>query len=320
MSKTVLFRMNGVSNAFLREFGCSPCAQCCATKKRANTSGSLIINDWVPPRGRIVHHLLFDCGSGVTDSLIDFGVASIASIFVSHSHPDHSLDLDRLANSYRRSGNTVPLSLYCTEATLADGPKRLYPWFFSGTNPILVHRPVIAGTKIVLGLGVNLTVTPVAVWHGNKAKDPVIWVIEFGELHNNTYHKIILGWDLLHLIPRYPHDDVDDSYSGSTNSLLTLDPSHEILANSDELFIEANTYTPCPKTEHISAEAVMRSIIPLLSPKRTWLVHYSGHEDHFGTLSDVDLQLKLNNNKVAYGLINHDLLVAQHGMVLSWVI
>lgn len=310
--------MNGVCNAFLRELGCSPCPQCDAVKPRANTSGSLIISDWASSRGRTDHHLLFDCGVGVTDSLIDYGLSSITSIFISHSHPDHSLDLDRIANSYRRSGHPIPLALYCTDATLADGPARLYPWFFPTT---LVHHSITPGTPIALGLGINLTVTPVAVWHGNIPKDAVIWVVEFGDPAANTYRKIIVGWDLLHLVPRYPNDDADTHYSGPVKSTPALDLAHKsVLANADELFVEANTYTPCPATGHISAEAVMRSMIPLLTPKRTWLVHYSGHEDPSGPLSDADLQARLDQDKRAHGLSAHDLLVAQHGMTLSWTL
>ena len=316
MSKTVTFRMNGVGNAFLRELGCSPCPQCDALKPRANTSGSIIIYDWAVPRGHIEHHLLFDCGVGVTDSLIDFGIDTISALFVSHSDPDHSLDLDRLANSHRRSGHPVPLDLYCTNATLADGPGRLYPWFFPA---ILAHCSVTPGAPIKFGLEINFTVTPVAVWHGKIPKDSVIWVVEFGEPGTTNYRKIILGWDLLHLIPRYPDDDADRSYSGPVHASTTLDPSHKtLLENADELFVEANTYTPCPATGHISAEAVMRSMIPLLTPKRTWLVHYSGHEDSFGPLSDADFQAKLDREKSAYGLAAHDLFVARHGMTLNW--
>jgi hypothetical protein len=61
-------------------------------------------------------------------------------------------------------------------------------------------------------------------------------------------------------------------------------------------------------------------MIPLLRPKRTWLVHYSGHEDPFGPLSDADLQIRLDHDKIAHGLAAHDLFVAHHGMALRWTL
>ena len=52
------------------------------------------------------------------------------------------------------------------------------------------------------------------VWHGPKARDPVIWVVEFGDPAAGTHRKLILAWDMLHLVPRYPGDDADAAYRG----------------------------------------------------------------------------------------------------------
>lgn len=263
-------------------------------------------------------HLLFDCGGGVTDSLIDHGIHVASALFVSHSHPDHSLDLDRLANSHRRSGGAVPLDLYCTERTLNDGPRRLYPWFFPGT---LRHRPVTPLTRVdasALDPGINLRITPVEVWHGPIPKEPVIWVIEFGDKASGTYRKLVLAWDLLHLVPRYPDDDADEAYDATDDVGRLADGHREVLPGADELFAEANTLRPYPSSGHISAHGVMRSLIPLTSPSRTWLVHYSGHEDAAGPLSDEHLQEALDKTKDRFGLAGHPLGVARHGMVLTY--
>ena len=92
MSKIIQFRMNGVRNAFLRELGCLHCPQCGEEKPRANTSGSLLIYEAGKYRRELETHWLFDCGSGVVDSLIDNRVTTVNRIFISHSHSDHSLN------------------------------------------------------------------------------------------------------------------------------------------------------------------------------------------------------------------------------------
>jgi len=56
----------------------------------------------------------------------------------------------------------------------------------------------------------------------------------------------------------------------------------------------------------------------MASPSRTWLVHYSEHEDPFGPLSDEDLQAVLDEDKARFGLANHPLAVARHAMTFTW--
>lgn len=319
MPKTITFRMNGVGNAFLRELGCIDCKQCSANKIRANTSGSLLIYDWENARCKSVDHLLFDCGLGIVDSLIDYGVSTLSNLFISHSHADHNLEIDRLINSYKRSSGDLPLNIYGTEHTIEDGAKRLFPRLFPTA---LRHQTVQHSIAINLdSYGIDLIVTPIAVWHGTKAVDPVIWVIEFGNKQTGTYRKLILAWDLLHLIPRYPSNDADEKYTGSTHPTNSPISLHEnLLSNADELIIETNTYTPCPSTGHNSVIGAFNSFIPLFKPKRTWFVHYSGHEDPFGPLSDDGLQARIDNDKVTYGLSDVPIFVAHHGMTLEWII
>ncbi|MFQ5814521.1 MAG: MBL fold metallo-hydrolase [Anaerolineae bacterium] len=118
--KTVVLRMNGVGNAFLRALGCTNCPQCTSAKPRANTSASLIVK-----QGRaIVGHILFDCGLGVVDSLVDFGAPFVTHIFVSHMHNDHVLGLDSLLQGQDRSGGHTPVPVYSTEYTWREGVER----------------------------------------------------------------------------------------------------------------------------------------------------------------------------------------------------
>jgi hypothetical protein len=68
----------------------------------------------------------------------------------------------------------------------------------------------------------------------------------------------------------------------------------------------------------MSIEAGFRFLIPELQPKRTWVVHYSGHEDPGGPLSDQDLQHWINREKSCYDLGSADIWLAQHGMLLAY--
>lgn len=306
---TVLLRLNGVGNAFLRELGCS-CPQCATQKPRANTSASLIIKSESKAAGRVIkHHVLFDCGLGVVDSLIDYGLRTVSHIFISHNHNDHVLELDRLVQSHFRSNGTGPsgdtrLPCYCTEGTWERGPKKHFEYL------PLTWTPVKPGQAIDLDLGVALRVNAVGVYHGSRniVPDPVIWVLQFGDV------KVVLGWDLLRLEPGYPNEDWEDPPSGRKQMTNEILGEHEILRHADELFLEANTFSPQPQTGHTSVRAVVDFYARYLEPKgRTWIVHYSGHEDAGGPLSDVELQAKVNRCGP-----KAQVLVAPHGMTLNW--
>jgi hypothetical protein len=324
---TVVFRMNGVGGAFLRELGCHPCPQCSATKPRANTSGSLLVLDRHRSRHRLRHHLLFDCGAGVVESLIDYGVTEVHQILISHRHPDHNLDLDRLINSLRRSGATPPFDCYCTAGTWQGGPAALFPWL------PLRHRPVTPGQAVSLfpsgrgdgappgDLGIGLRITPLSVWHGLTAPDAAIWVIEFGRKDDSSYRKIVLAWDLLHLVPAYRSEDRDSSYAGPRVDSDDLTEEHaRLLKGADELFLEATSCLPRPDSGHTSLAAALRFYIPALQPRQTWIVHYSGHSDPWGPLSDDDLQGWLDLEKQKTPAAGMEVRVARHGMTRTWTV
>ena len=87
MNSTVLFRMNGVAPGFLREYGCRNCSQCSSEKPQAHISASLLIKNSWRQRRSLRYHILFDCGMGAIDSLIDFGAPPVDFVFISHGHP-----------------------------------------------------------------------------------------------------------------------------------------------------------------------------------------------------------------------------------------
>ncbi|MCA9443985.1 MAG: MBL fold metallo-hydrolase, partial [Candidatus Omnitrophica bacterium] len=308
MTKSVLFRMNGVCNAFMREYGCRDCPQCSEKKPRAHTSGSLIVRD-----GEEAHHLLFDCGMGVIDSLYEFEAPYVTHLFLSHNHLDHIAEIDFLMNTQPRTGGPAKPPVYCTEGTQREGPGGRFPWLD------LDYRRVTDGIPIEIGLGISLRVTPFRVYHGPTASEPVNWVIEFEDPREHETRKLILAWDLLHLIPRYPLEDRDEHYRGPTTGYRNLsDAQASLLRGADALFIEGNTLTPQPQSGHTSIETLLRFHIPQIRAKENFIVHYSGHEDSEGPMSDADLQGWLDSHKREFGLVDWRIELARHGTLLNF--
>ncbi len=327
--KTVLFRMNGVAAGFLREYGCRSCPQCSSSKPQAHTSASLFIKKGWDEHRETYHHILFDCGLGAIDSLIDFGSPWVQQLFISHGHAYHSLGLDRLVWGQVRHGGATPIEVYCTVETFKAGPKRIYPWFcepMDGKPPLLQHYAVNPLTPILLGLDINLRITPVPVYQGQSAPGAVIWVVEFGEIETQTYKKIVLGWELVHFIPRFPSEDRASTYTDdnpTTEQMHLADIFGNLLSNVDELFFDGNTITPRADTNHMSIEAGLRFLIPETNAKRTWIVHYSGHEDPGGPLSYAQLQDwvdQAKQDKFRNLVAGKDIRIAQHGMQLCYCV
>jgi len=317
----ITFRMNGVGNAFLRELGCE-CQQCSIEKPRANTSASLIVHE----DNKILFHALFDCGTGTVDSLIKNNLNKVDCIFNTHNHLDHISDLDRLLNSLRRRNkeNFIKIPFYCTKGTWDSGISSIYPWLES----LVIHKNINKELLICSSIepfqnnDLKLKVTPIPVYHGKFAIEPVIFVIEFC---TNKAYKIILCWDFLNLVKSYLNKDNYDNKFNSENPDVKIDPENilfndkHILIGADELFLAGNTISNEPSTGHASIKAGFE-LIKTIKPKQTWIVHYSGHEDkdENRALSDKQLQDWINNSKVQYGLgAEHPVVVAEHGMELE---
>lgn len=323
--KSVLFRMNGVAAGFLREYGCDSCPQCSSTKPQAHISASLFVRDGWDEHHRIRHHILFDCGLGAIDSLIDFGSPWVDRLFISHGHPYHSLGLDRLVWGQIRHGGPSQIPVHCTTETCETGPKRIYPWFFEPSNdnpPYLDHDPVTVGKPVEMDdFGINLQITPIPVYQGQSAPGATIWVIEFGDRDANTYKKLILGWEFIHLIPRFPGEDVASTYNGETTEEQNVEAIFgDLMSDVDELFFDGNTITPRDDTHHMSIEAGLRFLIPQTNARRTWVVHFSGHEDPGGPLSDEQLQDWVDHAKQRsdYNVANRDIRIAKQGMQICY--
>lgn len=314
--KSVKFRINGVAPGFLREYGCYSCPQCSSLKPQAHISASLLIRDSWENQRKIGNHILFDCGIGAIDSLIDIGAPWVNYLFISHGHPYHSLGLDRLVWGQKRHDGPLPIKIYCTSETYNQGPHRIYPWFFKDKQ--LLHEPVEPLKSVSLDLGIDLKITPVSVYQGDSAPNATIYVVDFGDKKSNTYHKIVLGWEFVHFIPRFAEEDKDPSYKGEIRQDTMTQRYGELFQNVDDLFFDGNTVYLNSHTHHMSIDTGLRFLIPEIKPKRTWIVHYSGHEDPSGPLSDEQLQDWVNNRKKYYGLNDSCIRIGEHGMFLVY--
>jgi hypothetical protein len=126
---------------------------------------------------------------------------------------------------------------------------------------------------------------------------------------------------MLHLVPAYAGEDRDSQYAGPSLPGDQLTPEHaRLLCGADELFIEGTSCLASPDSGHTSLTAVLRFYLPVLRPRRAWVVHYSGHGDPWGPLSDDDLQGWLDREKENSAAAGMDVRVARHGMTLSWAV
>jgi len=93
---------------------------------------------------------------------------------------------------------------YSTEETWKRGVGWAFPWLSEAVDLRMLNGCVAANAPVrpLDGLGIGLKVTPVPVYHGDLADQPVIYVVEFGS--GETCVKIVLAWDLLHLVTRHP--------------------------------------------------------------------------------------------------------------------
>lgn len=277
--------VNGLDHAFLSEFGCT-CGRCLWQRPLANTSVSVL---GLSEGGEVAAHLLFDVGAGVVNSLttslrLGGHNARLDMLLLSHWHPDHVLDLNRLCETWRRrqarqGAPRDPLPTWCRSGTM-DWLRRTHPYELTmlGVTPSNEYEP--AGTLLpAIGLGMEgLTVTPVAVSHGTADRDPgdparqlacsAAFVVE------TSRRKTLFLWDM---------DNQNDWIVTPST------PGHvkakEKMAGADYVFMDCNTWeeeSPAGKnTGHVSFRTVLEytRALRLKDTSETVLLHLSGHED-----------------------------------------
>ncbi len=280
--------VNGLEAPLLRQFGCD-CDRCNDSAPQANTSVSLIS---LGDDGETAHHILFDVGAGVTDSLrrIPYlaGVkARLDWLVLTHWHPDHANDMNRLLVSYRLSQQRwgkkeTAVSLYCRTGT-ADWLQAEKPYPY---NNFLQHHlsdennrsgTVLPPVPIPLD---GVTVTPVTVTHygADRCVDDktqtcyscAAYVVE------TALTKTILLWDLDSENEWIVNPQTDVPQMSEEKTAVDL------LSNADFLFIDTSNWLSGGKRRtHPCFDNVQR-YARALNPRETLLMHLSGHGSERG--------------------------------------
>jgi phosphoribosyl 1,2-cyclic phosphodiesterase len=248
--------------------------------------------------GRVVQNILIDVGLGTLEALADFCDESFweepLTVFITHGHIDHHAELMIFSEIYskrrglHRNDRRPPLEVFCGEVTY----KHLlatHRFGFTGGNT-LTYNEISAGQTHQQGI---FQVTPIAVDHFEGA---MIFAIEFEP------HKIVIGWDM---------------------TTLPSDPTEIALLSQPSLaLIEATTWQPGP-TGHTCIEALvgggfLESLDLTYDPSHeqfgAYLLHYSGWEDAWGTLTDEALKARFD---VHYPQLASLVRVAERGQV--WI-
>ena len=276
--------VNGFGNAFLQEFGC-PCPRCARKDPVANVSVSLLGRG---SDGRIGWHALVDVGLGVVDSLrntFSAGEARVDWLLFTHWHPDHSLELNRLGETMRRTarrrgGKFSRIPAWCREGTGKWLAKNFsYEWYrcLDGRPSKEADPPGTLLDPIPLGAS-GIAITPVCVSHAGADINPenfkdrqyncACFVVQTGK------KKTVLLWDL------------DSSNTWITNPETDAQRrSVDLLAGADHLLLDCFSWSVEEhagfSTGHLSF-ATARSVAKALRPKETLLVHMGGHEEGEG--------------------------------------
>ena len=276
--------VNGLDNAFIKEFGCD-CERCTRQARAANTSISLLVFE---DSGSLEKHVLFDVGSGITDSLLENTALALQPrldwIVLSHWHSDHTQELVRLTTGWVRSQTRLgfepePVPVWRRSGS-ATWIKHLYPHLRASQLELRASNETESVGVLLEPVPLNiegLRVTPVTTSHftadfdtlGNFQPCCSGFVLETAEF------KVVLLWDL------------DATNLWLSNPAPHQIPTLELLRGADHVFMDCNTWAydhnaAGQPASHVSFSMV-KEFARSLEPKNTWLVHLSGHEDQVGS-------------------------------------
>ena len=272
--------INGLEAPLIKQFGCD-CDRCLDPKRQANTSMSLVSTNGSQ---ETTQHVLFDIGLGVVDSLLELpyfhdSQARLDWILLTHWHPDHTKELNRLAASYRLNrrwrGLEMPnLPLWCRSGSANWMEiEHSYEWQHH-LQPHVSGERHLPGTVLpTLDLSLNgVQITPVSASHFGADVNPqdrneifyscAVFVVE------TETKKAVLLWDI---------DNQNDWLWQPENE--REETAVSLLSNADYLFVDTTFWrTRTERTTHPGFGQVCQ-IAASLSPKQTILVHLSGHPD-----------------------------------------
>ena len=277
-----LLAINGLDGPLARILGCD-CGRCMNLTRQAHTSASLIsFND----EGETVHHVLFDVGLGVVESLLanpylQGSKARLDWLCLTHWHPDHTAGMNQLVISRhinsKRSGLNLPsLPVWCRPGT-AEWLQQHHDFEFSLCNLHTTGDNEPPGTLLApLPIPLpDVTITPVTVAHlnadhGVDGRRPRYCCAAF--IIETAAKKAILLWDIDSsnewlIRPQTPEQETAVAH----------------LSHADYLFVDTAFWQAKPNkiTSHPSFTNVQRYAANL-QPCLTLLVHLSGHPDGRG--------------------------------------
>ncbi|MCK9230513.1 MAG: MBL fold metallo-hydrolase [Syntrophales bacterium] len=277
--------VNGVGHAFLREFGC-PCERCRRSGPDANTSLSIVGRD--RKTRRVAWHALIDVGMGVNTSLcnnFDPVDARLDWLLLTHWHPDHTLDLNRLGESARRTAfrqgvKFKKIPTWCRNGTAQwiqknhsyEWYRHLFPQHTAEASP---PGSVLDALPIEVP---DLRITPVTVSHRTADINPAdfkkklfcsaSFVIE------THAKKAVVLWDA---------DGFNDWIVSPESA--EQERAAALVSDADYLFIDCFDWdtekVQGHGTGHLSFRTV-RKYAAAMRPRQTFPVHMSGHEDGAG--------------------------------------
>lgn len=276
-----LLYVNGTSSSQTWTPGC-PCRRCRDfSSHRANTSVSLLTFD---ERDRLIHHVLFDAGDGVVESLarnpyLAFPHTRLDLICLSHWHPDHTLGLNRICTAVRavrkRHRLDLPfvIPIWCRSGSAAWLEKKndfefdryLYVKESNEYEPSGTLLP-----PVTLEHEIGVTIEPLTLTH-RTADFSVDRTTEVpstcGFVITTAEKKAILLWDF---------DDQNQwlFQPGTPTQMKAI----RHLQEANYLFISTPWWSKRENGKgHCSFEEGM-DIVCNLGPQETFLMHLSGHE------------------------------------------
>jgi ribonuclease BN (tRNA processing enzyme) len=275
--------INGLDHAWQKEFGCH-CARCLDQARTANTSVSLL--GWC--ENSLEQHILVDAGGGVCESLIAhpdlMQQPRLDTVLLTHWHPDHVADLNRIVVGFGRSSWRERHASTRPYLWMREGSRmwleRQQPNVLKQVNLISSLEYIAPGHLLepLETLGLDLVITPVTIAHSSADLYP-----PFGEERLATCagfivetggFRTVLLWDL----------DATNLWLENPNE--AQQEAFDAIAGCDLLLIDCNTWSyhrqaSGEPTSHVSFSLVQRFAL-VLKPKRTVLMHISGHEDAIG--------------------------------------